>query len=117
MESASTLPTDGTQTEGTETHFAIELLGLIARIIATALAINIVFAGIVLLVAGQAEAASASTSSTNSPAAVHQIQPGRADASNGNVTSKVSARDLELATLHRLTSRPTLHFNAIPAES
>ncbi len=40
-----------------ERHFAIDLLGLIARVVATAVAINIVFAAIVLLLATPAQAA------------------------------------------------------------
>lgn len=117
MESASTLPADGPHAGGTETHFALELLGLIARIIATALAINIVFAGIVLLVAGQAEAAGTAPLSSRSTVTANAIQPGRADPSTDSVAAKMSARDLRLATVHRLTTRPTLQLNAISEES
>lgn len=58
MESATTLPNDNVDSAGAQPHFVIELLQLIGRIVATALVLNIVFAGIILLLAGQAEAAS-----------------------------------------------------------
>jgi hypothetical protein len=48
----------GTSTgQENDRHFALDLLGLIARVIVAAVAINVVFAAFVLLLAGQAQAA------------------------------------------------------------
>ncbi len=90
---------DGTGHVEKPRHFAVELLGLILRIMATALAINIVFAAIVLLLAGQAAAADSPADAGIASASVHQLPPGRADPA----CKRPTARDHELMLLHRMT--------------
>lgn len=53
------MQTGTTTGQENDRHFALDLLGLIARVIVAAVAINVVFAAFVLLLAGQAQAATA----------------------------------------------------------
>jgi hypothetical protein len=61
---------DDTQSElapSEQRHFAFELVGLFARVLATAIAINVVLGGVVLALAGQAHAAVTSSAAITAP--------------------------------------------------
>ena len=76
--------------------FVIDLLSLVARVFATAIAINIVFAAVVLLLASPASA-----KAPDSPAArAVPASPEHAQRCN----AAPAARDLTLVMLHRLGS-------------
>lgn len=70
-------------------HFVLDLLGLIARVIVAALAVNIVFGAFVLLLAGQAQAAAAPGNEPTRPCAVDRA---------------ALPHELKLAIVHRLGS-------------
>lgn len=76
-------------------HFALDLLGLIARVIVAAVAINVVFAAFVLLLAGQAQAAT-------TPATVPEAS---ADATRSCPVGPVALpEELKLTLIHRFGS-------------
>lgn len=77
-------------------HFVKELFGLIARVIATAFAINVVLIGLVLLLSGQAVAAQALPSGASPVPNLTQ-----SGAERPCVTP--SPRDQELMLLHRMS--------------
>lgn len=64
-------------TQQDDRHFAFELIGLIARIIATAIAINVVLGGFVLMLAGQAHAAATLTPTVEAAGASHEMRLAR----------------------------------------
>ena len=107
METATTLatsPITDAEEAVRERHFALELLALIMKVMATALAFNIVVAGFIVLLASRADAAPAQVETATTARAVHELPPGREDRS----AAQLSPRDAELALLHRLHSRPRL---------
>jgi len=77
-------------------HFVRELLGLIARVIATAFAINVVLIGLVLLLSAQAVAAQ------EQPAGAPRVQQ-LAQTGADRPCATPSPRDQELMLLHRMS--------------
>ena len=82
--------------------FFVELLSLIARVFAVAIAINIVFAAFVLLLAGNAEAGQGPASADAAQAAQVKLPPGR----NNRCAASLSDPALDLALFHRLGAGP-----------
>ncbi|MGL1834828.1 hypothetical protein ACKVEX_14630 [Rhodocyclaceae bacterium SMB388] len=96
MDTATALHTnDGDEVEKPG-HFAKELFGLIARVIATAFAINVVLIALVLLLSGQAVAAQAQ------PAGALRTQ-NLTQATAERPCMTPSPRDQELMLLHRMS--------------
>ena len=96
MDTATALHTnDGNEVEKPG-HFVKELFGLIARVIATAFAINVVLIALVLLLSGQAVAAQAL------PAGAPRVQS-LAQTTAERPCMTPSPRDHELMLLHRMS--------------
>lgn len=85
-----------------ERPFIVELFSLIARVFATAIAINILFAAFVLLVAGNASAKGPDTFSGARTVMERELPPGRDD----RCAAMLAPTDLELALLHRIGASP-----------
>lgn len=75
MTTVSTTLTEATENTPRQSSFLFELLGLIAKVFAAAIAINVVFAAIVLLFASQASADSSPVTTPQAPVAHQSTQP------------------------------------------
>lgn len=82
-------------------HFALDLLALIARVIVAAVAINVVFAAFVLLLAGQAQAAT--TAATLPETSTHARETMRMRPVDPDALS----HELKLTIIHRFGSPAT----------
>lgn len=95
MDTATALHADDGNEVEKPGHFVKELFGLIARVIATAFAINVVLIGLVLLLSGQAAAQELSAGAPRLQNLTH------AGAERQCMTP--SPRDQELMLLHRIS--------------
>lgn len=98
--------TDATQPD--DRHFARDLAGLIARVIATAIAINIVLGGLVLMLATPAQAADAATAACDTRPAAQRPTVAAPELA--------AAIDPLLIALHRYARVPCHGGVATPAE-
>lgn len=102
MSTATTTLTPQDQDTTRDRPFILELFSLIARVFATAVAINIVFAAFVLLVAGNASASGPGALAGARSIMEHELPPGRDD----RCAAMLAPTDLELALLHRIGASP-----------
>ncbi|HRQ56711.1 MAG TPA: hypothetical protein PLN31_04780 [Azoarcus taiwanensis] len=102
MSTATTTLNPQDQEAPRERPFIIELFSLIARVFATAIAINLVFAAFVLLLAGNASAKGPDILPGVHTVIERELPPGRDDRCSAMLAPTV----LELALLHRIGASP-----------
>jgi hypothetical protein len=102
MSTATTTLTPHEQDTTRDRPFIVELFSLIAKVFATAVAINIVFAAFVLLLAGNASAGAPDAFAGARSVMECELPPGRDD----RCAAMLAPTDLELALLHRIGASP-----------